>query len=157
MAEMERVAIQGVALEKAVEWHQKYESVRREAWMEAEKTIAMVREARKRWEETGRVPGFEGMARMLELAFKLKQFAAGMPSEVKEVNTNIHAKIDLDWEIAIRKAYPVAEVRPPNTPPVTAVEGRESKVEGQVVDVEAVPAGGEDGGSKMEDGKRDRP
>jgi hypothetical protein len=97
------------------------------------------------------------MARMLELAFKLKQFAAGMPSEVKEVNTNIHAKIDLDWEIAIRKAYPVAEVRPPNTPPVTAVEGRESKVEGQVVDVEAVPAGGEDGGSKMEDGKRDRP
>ena len=77
----------------------------------------MVREARKRWEETGRVPGFEGMARMLELAFKLKQFAAGMPSEVKEVNTNIHAKIDVDWEIAIRKAYPVAEVRPPNAPP----------------------------------------
>lgn len=143
LAEMERVAIQGVALEKAVEWHQKYESVRREAWMEAEKTIAMVREARKRWEETGRVPGFEGMARMLELAFKLKQFAAGMPSEVKEVNTNIHAKIDVDWEIAIRKAYPLEKV-----------EGRESKVEGQVVDVEAVPAGGEDGGSKIEDGKR---
>jgi len=144
LAELERVAIQGVALEKAVEWHQKYESVRREAWLEAEKTIEMVREARKRWEETGRVPGFEGMARMLELAFKLKQFAAGMPSEVKEVNTNIHAKIDVDWEIAIRKAYPVAEVRPPNAPP-------EEKP--AVVDVEALPAGGENGGSKMEDGK----
>ena len=44
---------------------------------------------------------------MLELAFKLKQFAAGMPSEIKEVH-NLHAgKVSLEWEEAIRKAYGV--------------------------------------------------
>ena len=107
LAELERVAIQGVAMEKAVEWHQTHEAIRREAWQEAEKTIAMVRKAREEWEKKGRIPGWEGMARMLELAFKLKQIASGMPTEIKEVNTNLHATIDVDWEIAIRKAYPV--------------------------------------------------
>jgi hypothetical protein len=37
----------------------------------------------------------------------LKQFAAGMPSEIKEVH-NLHAgKVSLEWEEAIRKAYAV--------------------------------------------------
>ena len=45
------------------------------------------------------------MARMLDLAFKLKQFAAGMPSEIKEVH-NLHAgKVSIEWEEAIKKAY----------------------------------------------------
>jgi hypothetical protein len=125
LAELERVAIQGVAMEKAVEWHKTHEAIRREAWQEAEKTIAMVRKAREEWEKKGRIPGWEGMARMLELAFKLKQIASGMPTEIKEVNTNLHATIDVDWEIAIRKAYPVVEATP--------------KVE-KIVDAEVVPA-----------------
>jgi hypothetical protein len=66
------------------------------------------------------------MARMLELAFKLKQFAAGMPSEIREVNTTVTGTVDVDWEIALRRAYgPVA------APPAGAPA---------VVDVEAVPA-----------------
>lgn len=105
IAEAERLAIEKMAVENAVEWHKLHEGVRREAWKEAEETIAMVRKAREEWIAKGRLPGWEGMARMLELAFKLKQFAAGMPSEIKEVNTNITATIDVDWEIAIRKAY----------------------------------------------------
>ena len=126
LAEVERGAIERQAIAKAVEWAKMTESVRREAWQEAERAIAMVREARERWEASGRTPGFEGMARMLELAFKLKQFAAGMPSEIREVNTTVTGTVDVDWEIALRRAYgPVA------APPADAPA---------VVDVEAVPA-----------------
>jgi hypothetical protein len=70
------------------------------------------------------------MARMLELAFKLKQFAAGMPSEVKEINTNIKATIDVDWEIAIRKAYGQVAAPPANEPaetPAMVVDVQEVK------------------------------
>ena len=46
---------------------------------------------------------------MLELAIKLKQFATGMPSEIKEVH-NLHAgKVSVEWEEAIRKAYAEVE------------------------------------------------
>ena len=89
-------------------------------------TEGMVREARERWEASGRTPGFEGMARMLELAFKLKQFAAGMPSEIREVNTTVTGTVDVDWEIALRRAYGPVAAPPANAP--------------AVVDVEAVPA-----------------
>ena len=105
VAEMERLAIEAVAREKAVEWDKVHEAVRREAWREAEETIQMVRKARREWLEKGRLPGWEGMARMLELAFKLKQFATGMPSEVKEVHTNVTGTVEVEWEIALRKAY----------------------------------------------------
>ena len=105
VADLERQAIERLAVEKAVEWWQLHEPARRQAWLEAEEAIALVREARKRWLDSKRTVGFEGMARMLDLAFKLKQFAAGMPSEIKEVH-NLHAgKISLEWEEAIKKAY----------------------------------------------------
>lgn len=123
IAELERQAIERLACEKAVEWWQLHEPTRRQAWLEAEEAIAMVREARERWRKSGRTPGFEGMARMLELAIKLKQFAAGMPSEIKEVH-NLHAgKLSIEWEEAIRKAYglaedaPIVDVLPSPAPP----------------------------------------
>ena len=107
LAELERRAIEDKAVAQGVEWAKMKEPVRREAWLEAERAIAMVRTARERWEESGRTPGFEGMARMLELAFKLKQFAAGMPSEIKETHTHVTGKVSVEWEAAIRKAYGV--------------------------------------------------
>ena len=129
LAETERLAIERLAVEKAVEWHRLHEPVKREAWQEAVDTIAMVRKARREWMEKGRLPGWEGMARMLELAFKLKQFAVGLPSEVKEVNTHVTGTIDVEWEKAIRKAYGVEE----------EIEGPKPEVQsGQVVDVEEV-------------------
>ena len=127
LAELERKAIERVAVKQAVEWEKVHEPTRREAWLEAEKTIAMVRKARELWEEKGRPPGWEGMARMLELAFKLKQFAAGMPSEVKQVNTTVSGKIDVDWEIAIRKAYGVEAEGAKMDPPPTVVDVEEVK------------------------------
>lgn len=130
MADLERKAIERLACEKAVEWWQLHEPARRQAWQEAEEAIAMVREARERWRKSGRTPGFEGMARMLDLAFKLKQFAAGMPSEIKEVH-NLHAgKVSVEWEEAIRKAYQVAG----------EVQGPKSEVQSPVIDVEVMEA-----------------
>ena len=105
LAAIERQTIEGLAVEKAVEWHRLHESLKREAWREAEETIAMVRQARQAWLEKGRVPGWEGMARMLELAFKLKQFAAGMPSEIKEVTGEVKATLSIEWEDALKKVY----------------------------------------------------
>jgi hypothetical protein len=144
LAEQERLAIQGLALGKAVEWERKHESVRREAWHEAEKTIAMLREARKRWEESGRIPGFEGMARMMELAFRLKQFATGMPSEVKEVRETHSTNLRVEWEVALRKVYGVAA-------PPAKEEGRLQSAE--VVDVEEVKADCRMENAEVEDGE----
>jgi len=113
-AELERQAIERLACEKAVEWWQLHEPARRQAWLEAEEALADVREARERWRKSDRTVGFEGMARMLDLAFKLKQFAAGMPSEIKEVH-NLHAgKVSIEWEEAIKRAYQVEAG--PNSP-----------------------------------------
>jgi hypothetical protein len=132
LADLERQAIERLAVEKAVEWWQLQEPARRQAWMEAEEAISMVREARERWRESGRIPTFEGMARMLDLAFKLKQFAAGMPSEIKEVH-NLHVgKVSLEWEEAIRKAYqtevlPDGHQPPPAAGKITVVDVEEVK------------------------------
>ncbi|TAK98822.1 MAG: hypothetical protein EPO07_11545 [Verrucomicrobia bacterium] len=110
LADLERKAIEGVAIEKAVEWHKTHEPIRREAWQKANDLIAMADEFLERWRNSSRVPGFESIVRGIELAMRLKQFAAGMPSEIKEVNAHLTATIDVDWEIAIRKAYgPKAE------------------------------------------------
>ena len=125
-AELERQAIERLACENAVEWWQLHEPARRQAWLEAEEAIRDVREARRRWRESGRTVGFEGMARMLDLAFKLKQFAAGMPSEIKEVH-NLHAgKVSIEWEEAIRKAYQV-EPGPTIETPATVIDVEEVK------------------------------
>lgn len=120
LAELERQAIERLACEKAVEWWQLHEPAKRQAWLEAEEALADLREARRRWRESGRIPGFEGMARMLELAFKLKQFAAGIPSEIKEVHQHVTGTVSVEWEQAIRKAYGL-----PDDAPIVEVEAVE--------------------------------
>jgi len=117
-AELERQAIERLACEKAVEWWRLQEPAKRQAWMEGEEAIRDVQEARRRWWASGRVVGFEGMARMLDLGIKLKQFANGMPSEVKEVHQHVTGTVSVEWAQAIRKAYglpddaPIVEVEP---------------------------------------------
>ena len=132
LAELERHAIERLACEKAVEWWQLHEPAKRQAWMEAEEAIRDVQEARRRWRDSGRIPGFEGMARMLELAFKLKQFAAGIPSEIKEVHQHVTGTVSVEWEQAIRKAYglpddaPIVEVEAV-APPAMLEDGKGAK------------------------------
>jgi len=130
LAAVERLAIEGLALEKAVEWDKVHEAVKIAEWQRHKKLIALADEMLARWEKNKAKCGtLEGIARVLELATKLARLAAGMPTEVKEVNTTMKATIDMDWEIAIRKAYGVAP------PPATVTV--EPKTE-TVVDVEEV-------------------
>ena len=120
LASVEREAIEGLAVVKAIEWSKVHEAVRIAEWQRHKKLIALADEMIQRWEANPKKCGtLEGIARVLELASKLGRLAAGMPTEIKEVNTTLTATIDVEWEIAIRKAYGVA-------------------VPGTVVDVETV-------------------
>ena len=129
LATIEREAIEGLALEKAVDWNKVHEAVKVAEWQRHKKLIALADEMLARWEKNKAKCGtLEGIARVLELATKLGRLAAGMPTEVKEVNTTVKATIDVDWEIAIRKAYgqvaPAGDqAKPPaNGPAVVDVE-----------------------------------
>ena len=111
LADVERKIIESRAIEKAVEWSKTEESVRRDAWKKGDVLMEMADDFIERWRNCSRVPGFESVVRCLELAFKLKQFAAGIPSEIKEVNTVVSGTVELDWEIALKKIYGAAAAR----------------------------------------------
>ena len=86
---MERQAIEGLAVEKAVEWDKVHEAVKIAEWQRQKKLIALADEMIARWEKNKTKCGtLEGIARLLELATKLGALAAGMPTEVKEVRTD---------------------------------------------------------------------
>ena len=109
LASIEREAIEASAVEKGVEWSRMNEAIRIAEWQRHKRLIALADETIKRWEKNPNKCGtLEGIARILELATKLGRLAAGMPTEVKEVNTTVTATVDVDWQIAIRKAYAVA-------------------------------------------------
>jgi hypothetical protein len=110
MAELERLAIEAMATEKAVEWAKTHEPLKREAWRKGEELMKRCDALLEMWDNASRPPGFESLIRGIELAFKLKQFAAGLPSEVKEVHNTIEGKLEVEWESALRKAYGKAEV-----------------------------------------------
>ena len=131
IGELERQAIESVAMEKAVDWSKVHEAVKVAEWQRHKKLIALADEMLARWEKNKAKCGtLEGIARVLELATKLARLAAGMPTEVKEVNTTMKATIDVEWEIAIRKAYGQVAA-----PPATVMA--EPKTE-TVVDVQEV-------------------
>jgi hypothetical protein len=122
LAVIEREAIEGLAVERAVEWSKVHEVVKIAEWQRHKKLIALADEMIARWEKNQTKCGtLEGIARVLELATKLGRLAAGMPTEVKEVNTTVTGTVDVDWEIAIRKAYGPASPPPPPPPPAGAV------------------------------------
>ena len=134
LATIEREAIEGLALEKAVDWNKVHEAVKVAEWQRHKKLIALADEMLARWEKNKAKCGtLEGIARVLELATKLGRLAAGMPTEVKEVNTTVKATIDVDWEIAIRKAY--GQVAPAGD------QAKPSANEPAVVDVEVLTGG----------------
>ena len=101
VADAERKAIEALAVERAVEWDKVHEAVKIAEWQRHKKLIALADEMIARWEKNKAKCGtLEGIARVLELATKLGRLAAGMPTEVKEVNTTVKATIDVEWEVA---------------------------------------------------------
>jgi hypothetical protein len=128
VADVERRAIEGLAVEKAIEWDKVHEAVKIAEWQRQKKLIALADEMIARWEKNKAKCGtLEGIARLLELATKLGRLAAGMPTEVKEVNTTVKATIDMEWEIAIRKAYGAKVESEPAQPAPAVVDVEEVK------------------------------
>ncbi|HEX2973146.1 MAG TPA: hypothetical protein VHP11_12490 [Tepidisphaeraceae bacterium] len=125
LSAIERKATEALVAAKSHDWLAMHEQVRRQAWAEAEDLIALAQDFKARWRDSDRLPDFGALIRALDLAFKLKQFAAGMPSEIKEVTTTLTGPaggpIRLELEAALNKIY--------GTP-----------IPGEVVDVEAAPA-----------------
>jgi NADH dehydrogenase/NADH:ubiquinone oxidoreductase subunit G len=120
LAMIERQAIEGLALEKAIEWGKVHEALKVAEWQRHKKLIALADEMIARWEKNEAKCGtLEGIARVLELATKLGRLAAGLPTEVKEVTETRTTSLRLEWAVALKKVYgqpatvvEVAEVGP---------------------------------------------
>jgi len=117
LAAVERRATEDLVAAKSRDWAAMHEGIKRQAWAEAEDLILLAQDFKARWRDSERLPDFGALIRALELAFKLKQFAAGMPSEIKEVNTTVTGvnggPIMVEFEAAVRKIYgpkPSAEI-----------------------------------------------
>ena len=137
LAEIERKIIEERVIEKAVEWSKVKESVKRDAWKKADKLIELADRFIERWENCNRIPGMESVVKCMDLAFKLKQFAAGMPSEVKELNTTVTGVVELDWEIALKKIYGAAAAKRAQVAAPPANEEERTGKQPAVVEVEA--------------------
>jgi hypothetical protein len=125
LADVERRATETLVAEKSRDWVAMHESVRRQAWQEGEDLIAISQDFKARWRDSDRLPDFGAIVRALELAFRLKQFAAGMPSEIKAVNTTHTGPgggpIKLEFEAALEKIY-------------------SAPIPGEILDIESTPA-----------------
>jgi hypothetical protein len=130
---VERRSTEALVAEKSQDWLQMHESARRQAWQEGEELIALAREFKARWQDSDRLPEFGVVLRALELAFKLKQFAAGMPSEIKTVNTTVSGPgggpVMVEFEADVRRIYGAAKAAvvdiesSPITPPASLAAG----------------------------------
>jgi hypothetical protein len=124
LALVEREAAEAVATAKGVDWAAREAEQRDLEWENRCELVELAREAIARWKKNPNKYGtLEGIARLLDLASKLGRLASGMPTDHTEVKKEIHAKIDVDWEIALKKMY--AEVEAP----------RSAAVDSAVVDV----------------------
>ncbi len=129
MGLVEREAAEALARAKGVDWVKRQEEQRADEWEARCDALQLARQAIKRWKENERKCGtLEGIARLLDLASKLGRLASGMPTDRTEVKTEVQGKIDVEWELAIKRVYRAAA-----GPVATIGEGQQAKV----IDVEA--------------------
>lgn len=127
LALVEREAAEALARVRGVDWVKRQEEQRADEWQARCDLLELARETIKRWKENPRKCGtLEGVARLLDLASKLGRLASGMPTDRTEVTTEVQGKIDVEWEIALKRVYGQgvkAEVAvPPAAPAVVDVE-----------------------------------
>jgi hypothetical protein len=110
LALIERESIEALERVKGIEWAKVHEEQRIAEWRARGELLELAREAIQRWRDNPKRCGtLEGIGRLLELASKLGRLASGMPTDVKEVKGEFTGTLDVDWEIAIRKAYGKSE------------------------------------------------
>ncbi len=109
MALVEREAIEALLRVKGVDWVKRQEAVREEAWAKGERLIALADDFLKRWGDGSRLPGFESLVRAMELAFRLKGWAVGLPLDVKQVNATVAGAdggpVRVEVAAALKKIY----------------------------------------------------
>jgi hypothetical protein len=113
LALVEREAAEALARVKGVDWVKRQEEQLSGEWQARCEALELAREAIQRWKENPKKCGtLEGIARLLDLASKLGRLASGMPTDRTEVSTEVQGKIDVEWEIAIKRVYGQAEPVP---------------------------------------------
>jgi hypothetical protein len=106
VAALEEKATQALVSAKAVDWFKRQEEQREVEWAVRCELLEMAREAIERWKkQMDRCGSLAGIARLLELASKLGRLASGMATDKTEVNAEVQSKLDVDWEIALKKVY----------------------------------------------------
>ncbi len=106
LAVVEREAAEALARAKGVDWVKRQEQQRADEWQARGEALELAREAIKRWKENPRKCGtLEGIARLLDLASKLGRLASGMPTDRTEVTAEVQGKIDVEWEVALKRVY----------------------------------------------------
>ncbi|HNW08489.1 MAG TPA: hypothetical protein PKZ55_08370 [Verrucomicrobiota bacterium] len=134
LALVEREAAEALARVRGVDWVKRQEEQRADEWQARCEALELAREAIHRWKENAKRCGtLEGIARLLDLASKLGRLASGMPTDRTEVTTEVQGKIDVEWEIALKRVYGQAA-----KPEVTASPANAPAV---VVDVEVLADG----------------
>jgi hypothetical protein len=121
---VEREAAEALSRAKGVDWVMRHEEQREKEWALRCRLVELAETAIERWlADPKKCGSLEGIARLLDLASKLGRLASGMPTDRTEVTAEVRGEIDVEWEIALKRVYGVAE--PPGLVP------------GIVVDVEA--------------------
>jgi len=106
LAEIERGAIEGLAREKAIDWHKVHEPQKIAEWKLRTEYYELALEGIRRWKASDkRVGSLEGLARLGEVFVKLGRLASGMPTEIKEVSGEVKATLSIEWENALKKVY----------------------------------------------------
>jgi hypothetical protein len=106
VAEVESKSMQALVMAKAEDWAKRQEEQREEEWAVRCELVGLAREAIERWKKRPDWCGsLAGIARLLELASKLGRLASGMATDKKEVSAEVQSKLDVDWEIALKKVY----------------------------------------------------
>jgi hypothetical protein len=106
MAVAEREAAEALARAKGVDWVQRQEEHREKEWELRCRMVKLAEVAIERWlANPVRCGSLEGIARLLDLASKLGRLASGMPTDRTETAVEVEAKLDIEWEVALRKVY----------------------------------------------------
>jgi len=105
LAEVERKAAEAVVTVSGVDWGRRQVEHREEEWSLRGELIAAGRKVLEKFKEGSRGATLGDVARALDLASKLGRLSSGLPNEVKEVKETVTGRLEIEWEIALRKIY----------------------------------------------------
>ena len=106
LAVVEREATEAVARGRSAEWLKRQQEVREREWDMHEKCIAAAKRALAAFMEREKVyANLADISRMLEVASKLGRLATGMATDRTESSVEVEGKLDVEWEVALRKVY----------------------------------------------------